>query len=350
MEKGPVVLSTTVTETPPPAATDPDDSDKLTEAADAAAPDEPTTDEADRPTDATASDDATVSDDTDKTNDADQTDDDDEPASPVAAQGSSATPAIVGAIVAILVIALGIWGLSSLGSSSDEPPPNVAAPVDSAAPTGDPAQQVPSGPVAQLDTTDPTTPPAACKWTDAPGEYHKEIGKPPTGEPRKGTGTMTIETTLGNIEIAMNLARTPCTAWSMKFLSDKKFYSETTCHRLTGVQDGIGILQCGDPTATGGGGPTYEYADENLDAQADQVYERGVVAMANYGPNTNGSQFFINFKDGQLANAYTPFGVVTKGMDIVDHIASRGHDNTSEGGGGRPVQGFSIIKVTVKLG
>ncbi|GAA1807144.1 hypothetical protein GCM10009682_31370 [Luedemannella flava] len=354
-----------MTETPPPAAPTPDEPDKPTEAAEAAATDEP---EADRPTDPADTDDATQPDATksdatkpdaaidddeieadDDTSDADETDtdedDEDEDSPVVAERSSSAAPAIVGAIVAVVVLALGIWGLTSLGSAEDTPATNNAAPP--AAATSAPAAQVPSGPVAALDTSDPATPAAACAWTDAPSEYHKNIGKPPKGEPRKGTGTMVVETTLGNIEIAMNLARTPCTAWSMKYLSDKKFYNESTCHRLTGLQESIGILQCGDPTASGGGGPTYEYGDENLDAQADQVYERGVVAMANRGPNTNGSQFFINFKDGQLANAYTPFGVVTKGMDIIDHIAARGNNNVPDG---PPVQGFSIIKVTVNLG
>jgi peptidyl-prolyl cis-trans isomerase B (cyclophilin B) len=269
---------------------------------------------------------------------------------PPADRRSSSTPAIVGAVVAVLVLVLGVWGLSSLNGSSkkdDAVAPANPGPTVAAAPTGAGL----GGPVATLDTSDPKTPAAPCVWTDAPGEQHKNVGKPPKGEPRKGTATMTVETTLGTVEIAMNLARTPCTAWSFHYLGDKKFYDDTTCHRLTspGPEASIGILQCGDPSSTGGGGPTYAFGDENLEAQADQVYERGVVAMANSGANTNGSQFFINFKDGQLQNGYTPFGVVTKGMDVIDAIASRGTDNSYAEGDGRPVQGFSIIKLRVTL-
>jgi len=106
------------------------------------------------------------------------------------------------------------------------------------------------------------------------------------------------------------------------------------------------LLQCGDPVGDGSGGPPYQFADENLAQQADGVYERGLVAMANAGPDTNGSQFFINYKDGQLQNAYTPFGVVTKGMKIIDAIAAAGTD-TGEADG-RPKEQLTITKITFK--
>ena len=271
---------------------------------------------------------------------------------PPAERRSSSTPAIVGAVVAIVVLALGIWGLATLGNSSKPgkkaaaPPASAsAAPQESAAPAAPPVSAAP----AVFDESEPAKPAAACKWNKASGQDLKEVGTPPKGEPRKGTATMTVETTLGTIEIKINLARTPCTAWSFHYLGDKKFFDDTTCHRVTsaGPEATIGILQCGDPTATGGGGPTYQYADENLDAQSDQIYERGLVAMANAGPGTNGSQFFFNFKAGQLNNAYTPFGVVTKGMEIIDAIAAKGNDNSWGDGSGRPVQGFSIVKIRV---
>ncbi|WP_344079402.1 peptidylprolyl isomerase [Luedemannella helvata] len=288
---------------------------------------------------ATGKDDADVEDDTD--------DDDARPL--LADKRGSSTPAIVGAVIAVLVLALGVWGLTALGTSDDDEGNKAAAPPPAA--TSAPAQAALGGPVAQLDTTDPATAPAACTWTPAPQEHHKDVGTPPKGEPRKGIATMTMNTTVGVIEIAINVARTPCTAWSFHYLGEKKFFNDSTCHRLTsaGPEASIGILQCGDPTSTGGGGPAYVYGDENLEAQADQVYERGVVAMANAGPNTNGSQFFINFKDGALSNAYTPFGVVTKGMDIIDTIALKGQDNSYDQGDGRPIQGFSIMSITVKM-
>jgi peptidyl-prolyl cis-trans isomerase B (cyclophilin B) len=173
----------------------------------------------------------------------------------------------------------------------------------------------------------------------------KDIGTPSTGKlPVSGTVTMVLSTNKGDIEIKIDRARTPCTAASFAHLAKKSFLNGSTCHRLTAGT--ISVLQCGDPNGDGSGGPPYMFVDENLAQQADGVYERGVVAMANAGPNTNGSQFFINYKDGQLQNAYTPFGVVTKGMAIVDAVAAAGTDDG--GADGRPKEPLTITKITFK--
>ncbi len=342
MRKRPVVPFTIVTETTPP------DEPDAAEATDNPTPKRPT------PNGPAAAEKAEVDIDADGTTDdadgaTDDEDEDDEARPLLTDKRASSAPALIGAVVAVLVLALGVWGLMVLGTSDDDKPNPAAAPPAPSANAPEPVGL--GGPVAQLDTTDPATPPAACAWTPAPQEQHRDVGTPPKGEPRKGVATMTMNTTVGVIEIAINVARTPCTAWSFHYLGEKKFFNDSSCHRLTsaGPEASIGILQCGDPTSTGGGGPTYVYGDENLDAQADQVYERGVVAMANAGPNTNGSQFFINFKDGQLNNAYTPFGVVTKGMDIIDTIAIKGQDNSYGQGDGRPIQGFTIMSITVQM-
>jgi len=150
----------------------------------------------------------------------------------------------------------------------------------------------------------------------------------------------------GDVEIKIDRARTPCTAASFAHLATKNFLNGTSCHRL--VSQGIFVLQCGDPNGDGSGGPPYQFVDENLAQQADGVYERGLVAMANAGPGTNGSQFFINYKDGQLQNNYTPFGVVTKGMAIVDAIAAGGSDESGGPGDGRPKKALTITKITFK--
>jgi peptidyl-prolyl cis-trans isomerase B (cyclophilin B) len=128
---------------------------------------------------------------------------------------------------------------------------------------------------------------------------------------------MTVHTSQGDIVISLNAAKAPHTVNSFNFLAGQKFFDGSHCHRLT--TQGIYVLQCGDPTGTGTGGPGYQFQDENLDGA---TYPTGTVAMANAGPGTNGSQFFIthiatNWLDGK----HTVFGQVTKGQDVVNAIA-----------------------------
>src|SRR5947209_6377383 len=111
--------------------------------------------------------------------------------------------------------------------------------------------------------------------------------------------------------IFLDTAAAPCTVNNFRSLIARHFYDNTPCHRLT--TQGIYVLQCGDPSGKGTGGPGYTFADENLKGAK---YPRGTVAMANSGPGTNGSQFFLVYKDTQLDPNYTPFGTITKGLDI----------------------------------
>lgn len=138
-------------------------------------------------------------------------------------------------------------------------------------------------------------------------------------------------TTQGVITVRMLTTKAPCTTFSFRFLASAGYYNQTHCHRLT-VQ-GIYVLQCGDPTGTGSGGPGYQFNDENL---AGATYPAGTVAMANAGPNTNGSQFFFTWKDTTLAPAYTPFGTVIDGMNVLRRIAAAGDDSQNGPGDGYP--------------
>jgi peptidyl-prolyl cis-trans isomerase B (cyclophilin B) len=121
------------------------------------------------------------------------------------------------------------------------------------------------------------------------------------------------------------------------------FFGNSLCHRLT--TQGLYVLQCGDPTATGAGGPNFSYRDENLPANTANNYPAGTVAMANSGPSTNGSQFFLVFADTTLGPNYTIWGTITQGLDIVKYIAKLG----VKGGGadGRPAQSIAILRATV---
>src|SRR5215469_11355458 len=138
-------------------------------------------------------------------------------------------------------------------------------------------------------------------------------------------------TTQGVITVQMLTDKAPCTTFSFRFLASQGYFNKTHCHRLT-IQF-IYVLQCGDPTGTGSGAPGYAFNDENL---AGATYPAGTVAMANAGPNTNGSQFFFTWKDTTLAPNYTPFGTVISGMDVLQKIAAAGDDSQNGPGDGYP--------------
>ncbi|MFI7002098.1 peptidylprolyl isomerase [Nocardia sp. NPDC050175] len=144
----------------------------------------------------------------------------------------------------------------------------------------------------------------------------------PATEPG-ATYSAKLDTTCGAIDIALD-PKAPQTVNSFAFLSNEQYFNHTRCHRIT--TNGIFVLQCGDPTATGTGGPGYQIADENL---AGATYPAGTVAMANAGPNTNGSQFFLVYKDSPLPPSYTPFGRITGGLDVLQSVAAAG---TRDGG------------------
>jgi peptidyl-prolyl cis-trans isomerase B (cyclophilin B) len=138
-------------------------------------------------------------------------------------------------------------------------------------------------------------------------------------------------TTQGVITVRMLTGKAPCTTFSFRFLASRGYFNQTHCHRLT-VQR-IFVLQCGDPTGTGSGAPGYSFNDENL---AGATYPAGTVAMANAGPDTNGSQFFFTWKDTTLHPNYTPFGTVVSGMDVLQRIAAAGDDQQNNPGDGYP--------------
>jgi peptidyl-prolyl cis-trans isomerase B (cyclophilin B) len=149
-------------------------------------------------------------------------------------------------------------------------------------------------------------------------------------------------TTQGVITVRMLTSKAPCTTFSFRFLASRGYFNQTHCHRLT-VQ-GIFVLQCGDPTGTGSGAPGYSFNDENL---AGATYPAGTVAMANAGPNTNGSQFFFTWKDTTLRPNYTPFGTVIGGLNVLQKIAAAGDDQQNGPGDGYPNRytAFEFVQV-----
>ena len=148
----------------------------------------------------------------------------------------------------------------------------------------------------------------------------------PAGEPAfTGDATATIETNRGTITATLDGKAAPCTVNSFAALANQGYFHDTTCHRLT--TQGIFVLQCGDPTATGTGGPGYQFDDE---LSGQETYPAGTLAMANAGPDTNGSQFFIVYADTELPPSYTVFGHLDDvSVQMVTKIAAKG---TVDGG------------------
>ena len=149
--------------------------------------------------------------------------------------------------------------------------------------------------------------------------------------------TAIMKTTAGDIELELFADKTPITVNNFVTLSNKNFYDNVIFHRtIKGF-----MIQGGDPTGTGSGGPGYKFADEKFDGE----YTRGTLAMANAGPNTNGSQFFIMHKDNPLPKNYVIFGKVIKGIETVDAIAEA--PTKQEGEGSSPVNPVKIISVSI---
>ena len=195
---------------------------------------------------------------------------------------------------------------------------------------------------------------ANCQYPAA-GEASKPVEPPRSGKVPTDPATISVSmvTTQGNIGLQLDNAKAPCTVNSFASLAAKDYFNDTPCHRLT--TGGLSVLQCGDPTGTGTGGPGYQFANEyptnqyqpdNPALQQPVVYPRGTVAMANAGPGTNCSQFFLVYQDSQLPPNYTVFGKIDEtGLATLDKIAAGG----VEGGGpdGKPALDVELKSVAL---
>lgn len=156
---------------------------------------------------------------------------------------------------------------------------------------------------------------------------------------QKKTYTAKMKTTAGEMEISLNAGMTPITVNNFVFLAKKNFYDNVIFHRtIKGF-----MIQGGDPTGTGSGGPGYKFDDEPFTGE----YLRGTLAMANSGPNTNGSQFFIMHDDYPLPPNYVIFGKVIKGLDVVDKIAEAPVTMSAMGENSKPVNPVKILSIEI---
>ena len=207
-----------------------------------------------------------------------------------------------------------------------------------------------------------TEPAQHCSYTSASAGSVVKSSLPTASPDYKAAYTASINTNLGPIKIDLANSKATCTVNSFVHLASDNFWNNSQCHRMSN-SDGLFMLQCGDPTAKasqklscssttlGTGGPGYEFASENLPTAGSSgsvTYKAGTVAMANSGGATNGSQFFLVFKDTTLGPDYTPFGTITSGLDILQNVAKAGTSCTFAGaGGGVPKDKVVIDSVSI---
>jgi peptidyl-prolyl cis-trans isomerase B (cyclophilin B) len=241
---------------------------------------------------------------------------------------------VIGGVVAIIVAAALVATFVLTNKDDKTTSAASSTPSSAAADAGGPATAPPATgglpafkPGANLGTNCqyPASSDPASKKVDPP-----HSGKVPTTPP---TVSVSMSTNQGNLGLILDNAKAPCTVNSFASLAQKGFFDNTPCHRLT-TSTSLSVLQCGDPTGSGTGGPGYQFANEyptdqypQGDPALDQpvIYPRGTLAMANAGPGTNGSQFFLVYKDSQLPPNYTAFGTIdATGLATLDKIGAAG--------------------------
>ena len=239
-------------------------------------------------------------------------------------------------LACLLVAGLGVGGFFLFGGGPAHHPAAAAPSRPASTPSASPS------PSAAVPVAEPAH---TCAY-NVSGTASRKVALPPKHPDFRAHYQATIRTNRGNIVIDLLNSKATCTVNSFVSLAMQKYFSQTSCHRL--VTSGIFVLQCGDPTGTGSGGPGYQFSDENL---AGAKYPAGTLAMANSGPNTNGSQFFLVYKNTPgLQPNYTPFGTIVSGLKIVQNVAKAGSDNAfaAQGGGGHPKEKVVIKSVTIK--
>ena len=245
-------------------------------------------------------------------------------------------------VIAALVIGAGAWIVVARSQSADAP---AAAPSASPQPSSIASAAASAiASAARAADAAASLPPLDCRPPGTPRADDRSFDAAPAATPLSSApAVITLTTNCGPIAITTLPEQAPLTVASEVFLAESGFYDSTACHRVT--TEGIYVLQCGDPKGDGTGGPGYSVPDENLPAADGVNYPAGTVAMANAGPGTSGSQFFLVYQDTTLPPGYTIWGTVTEGLELIRAIAAAG----VEGGGadGRPAQPVFIESTAV---
>ncbi len=248
-----------------------------------------------------------------------------------------------GSIVAVAVVAAVV--ITIVSTQHDQKSNTAASTTTSSSSSAE--STTPAGPPPSAAPLPPFKPSADvganCQYPASPEAAAKQVKPPRTGkvptDPAQVSASMV--TNQGHIGLMLANNESPCTVNSFASLIGQKYFDNTKCHRLTTSQ-GLGVLQCGDPKGDGTGGPGYQFANEyptdqyppnDPKAQEPVLYPRGTLAMANAGPGTNGSQFFLVYKDSQLPPQYTVFGTIQPdGLATLDKIAKAGVAGGGEDG------------------
>jgi peptidyl-prolyl cis-trans isomerase B (cyclophilin B) len=244
--------------------------------------------------------------------------------------------ALITSIAVVVVVVAAFVVLTSLGGRDEQTTPD-------AAPTPPPSAT-------------PAAAPGTCAFTPTPNEPAAKSAPVPTvtTAPTSGTVAVNLQSSSGPIPLTLDRAQAPCTVESFLSLVNAGYYNDTPCHRLT-TGEGLKVLQCGDPTGTGTGGPGYTIKDEpptgltpDPSGQA-VIYPRGTVAMAKTAaPDSGGSQFFLVYADSTLPPEYTVFGTMAEeGLATVDEVAQAGADDANGPGDGKPKTAVTIESATV---
>jgi peptidyl-prolyl cis-trans isomerase B (cyclophilin B) len=242
------------------------------------------------------------------------------------------TSASVVVIVVVAVVLLSTVGMPGGGDDTAAPPADAPTPSAAPAALGD------------------------CTFTPTPDEPAAKPAPVPTVTTASTSGTVpvSLETDRGPIPVTLDRATGPCAVESFLSLVNAGYYNDTPCHRLT-TGEGLKVLQCGDPTGQGTGGPGYTINDEppaNLapapSGGGSVIYPRGTLAMAKTSaPNSGGSQFFLVYADSTLPPDYTVFGTVgAEGLATLDAIAQGGSDDANGSGDGAPRTPVTIQTAT----
>ncbi|CAM3198953.1 Peptidyl-prolyl cis-trans isomerase [Mycobacterium intermedium] len=249
----------------------------------------------------------------------------------------------VAVIVAVVVVVL---------TNKDDNKSSTASPSSSA------TTSAPAGPGGLPPFTPSANLGANCQYPPSPDKAAKPAKPPRTGKVPTEPAQISVSMVTNQGKVGLMLAnnKSPCTVNSFVSLAQQGWFNGTKCHRLT-TSEILGVLQCGDPKGDGTGGPGYQFSNEyptdqfppdSPDLQLPVTYPRGTLAMANSGPNTNGSQFFMVYRDSQLPPEYTVFGTIqADGLETLDKIAKAGLAPGSKQGDGPPVGDVIIQSVLI---
>jgi peptidyl-prolyl cis-trans isomerase B (cyclophilin B) len=225
--------------------------------------------------------------------------------------------------VAVLAVAAAVVLIAGIGTGK----PSGTAAASTSAAAGD-------GTNGQCSYTKDTT----------GGTTAKDVGTPPSKVATTGTAKLTMTTNFGAIPLTLDRAGAPCATESFVYLAQKKYFDGTPCHRETS-SEGLKVLQCGDPSGTGTGGPGYQYKTH---VTGKETYKRGTIAMANSGQGFDGSQFFLVYGDSQLPASYTVVGTIDDaGLKVLDTIAANGNNGANGAGDGAPTKPVTIQTMAV---